>query len=162
MRRPWKWFGIVTDLMIGNGISNIVHELDHNLNILVVLRVTRSLDASQYLSKLVLDPIKGATEDSVRGLFGRGGVTDMNKSARRIDSCASTRSSLSSPKPNLSNRAKAVSIFLFVVGDFCLRVRWVLRWVRVIIPRAASRPSQRKTCGVGRFVNGRAEHIVDE
>ena len=40
-------FGIVTDLIIGNGVSNIVHELDHNPNVLVVLRVTRSLDASQ-------------------------------------------------------------------------------------------------------------------
>ena len=38
-------------------------------------------------------------------------------SARRIDSCPSATSS--SPKPNLFNRAKAVSILLFVVGDFC-------------------------------------------
>ena len=155
-------FGIVTDLIIGNGVSNIIHEFGHDLNILVVFRACHIFDASQYFPKLALDPIEGARKHSVRGRLGKGGITDMNKSARRIDSCASTRSSLFSPKPNLSNRARAVSIFLFVVGDFFLRVRWVLRWVRVIIPRAASRPSQRKTCGIGRFVNGGAEHIVDE
>jgi len=66
------------------------------------------------------------------GIDTRGAkVTDMNKSARRIESAAS---SSFSPDPNLSNRANAASIFLFVAGDFCPRVKYAFRYMRTIVP----------------------------
>jgi len=39
---------------------NIIHELRHNLNILVVFRVTHSVGAIKYPLKLVLDLFEGA------------------------------------------------------------------------------------------------------
>ena len=45
--------------------------------------------------------------------------TDVSNSVRRLDSCPSVTSLSPSSKPSLSHRAKAFSIFLFVIGDFC-------------------------------------------
>ena len=56
-------FGIATDLILGDSVSNIVHEFRHNLNIFFVFRVTRSLDATQDPSKVVLDPFEGTEKE---------------------------------------------------------------------------------------------------
>jgi len=45
-------------------------------------------------------------------------MTDVNMSTRRLWSCTTTV-----PELSLSNRARAASIFLFVVGDFCPHIR---------------------------------------
>ena len=72
MRRLWKRFEIDTDLIIGDSISNIIHEFRYSLNILIVFRVIHSLDSTQHLLKLVLHPIEGARKESVQGWLGRG------------------------------------------------------------------------------------------
>ena len=71
MRDPQKWFGITADLMINDDVSNIIHEFRHDLNVVVVFRVTRGLDTTQHFPKLVLDPIEGAGRGLVQGLFRR-------------------------------------------------------------------------------------------
>ena len=63
MRRPKKQIGIVTDLIIGDCVSNLVHEFSYSLNILLVFRIIRGPDASQEPLKLVLDPMEGARKD---------------------------------------------------------------------------------------------------
>ena len=47
-------------MIINDSVSNIIHEFRHDLNILIVFRVTHSLDTTKYASKLVLDPVEGA------------------------------------------------------------------------------------------------------
>ena len=67
MREPKKQSYSATDLIIGDSVSNIIHEFRHNLNTVVVFRVPRRLNTAQYLSKLVLDPIEGARRGSASG-----------------------------------------------------------------------------------------------
>jgi len=57
--------------MICDSVSNIVHEFRHDLNILIVFRVTRGLDAVQYTLEVVLDPIEDAREESARNWLRR-------------------------------------------------------------------------------------------
>jgi hypothetical protein len=64
MRGPRKWSGITTDLVIGDGVSNIIHQFGHDLDILFVCCVAHSLDAIRDLSELAFDPIEGSREDS--------------------------------------------------------------------------------------------------
>lgn len=55
-----------TDLVISDDVSNVVHELGHMVNILVVSRVIFGLNTIRNCSKLVLDPTEGAGKDSVQ------------------------------------------------------------------------------------------------
>jgi len=71
MRNLWKRFGITTDPIIKDSVLNIVHKFGHNLDILVVFRVTYSLHAIRYASKLVLDLIEVARKESIRNRFKR-------------------------------------------------------------------------------------------
>ena len=120
-------FWLATDLIIGNSLSNAVHEFRHNLNILVVFLGIDGLDSTQDLLELVLDPIKGARKSQYRIDSGGAGATNVDRSSRRFDSCASGASLSSFHKLSLSNRANAVLIFPFVTGDFCLPVRQTFR-----------------------------------
>ena len=60
---PWSQFGSTTDLVIGNGVSNIIHEFGQNMDILVIFCVTRGLDATKYSLKSALDPIEGTEKE---------------------------------------------------------------------------------------------------
>ena len=72
MRESIGTVGAIADLIVGDSVSNIVHEFRYNPNILIILRATRGLNASQYHQKFVLDPIEGARKESVQGwLNGR-------------------------------------------------------------------------------------------
>ena len=52
-------------MIINDSVSNIIHEFRHDLNILIVFRVTHSLDSTQDPSKPVLDLVEGAGKESV-------------------------------------------------------------------------------------------------
>jgi len=71
MRNLWKRFGITTDPIIKDSVLNIVHKFGHNLDILVIFRVTYSLHAIRYASKLVLDLIEVARKESIQNRFKR-------------------------------------------------------------------------------------------
>ena len=87
---------------------------------------------------------------------------DLNKSIRRNTSCASAIFSPSSPTPSLSNRARAVSIFPIVIGDFCQRVKWALQYISTSAPHEASRVCRKRTCGTRIFVKTGVENLIDE
>ena len=55
-----------TDLVISDDVSNVVHELGHMVNILVVSRVIFGLNTIRNSSKLVLDPTEGAGKGLVQ------------------------------------------------------------------------------------------------
>ena len=89
-------------------------------------------------------------------------MTYMSKSARRVDSCV-----LVTPPPSfrtqiLSNRAKAVSIFPFVIGDLCQRMRLASQQGGITIPRGVSEVCQRKTGRTGCSVSSGVEGMIDE
>jgi len=71
MRNLWKRFEIITDRIIKDSVPNIVHKFRHNLDILLVFRVTYSHHAIRYASKLVLDLIEAARRESIRNRFRR-------------------------------------------------------------------------------------------
>ena len=65
-----KLFGIPTNLIVGDSISDIIHKLGSDLEILVVFHVTWGFNATQYLLKLALDPIEGAVNESAQDRLG--------------------------------------------------------------------------------------------
>jgi len=71
MRNLWKRFGVATDRIIKDSVSNIVHKFRHNLDILLIVYVTYSPHAIRYASKLVLDLIEAARKESIRNRFRR-------------------------------------------------------------------------------------------
>ena len=52
------------DLIIGDGVSNIVREFGYNLDILFVCCEAHGPDAVRYLSELAFDPIEGTRKES--------------------------------------------------------------------------------------------------
>ena len=57
-------YRIVTNLVIGDNVSNIIHEPRDNLDVLIIWAVIHSLDAFQHPSKLMFDPIERARKVS--------------------------------------------------------------------------------------------------
>lgn len=54
-------FGVTTDLVIGDGILDIIHKFRRNLNVSIVSRATRRLDAAaqhhlKFVCTLIEDP----------------------------------------------------------------------------------------------------------
>ena len=65
MRGPWKWYRIVTYLVIDDGISDIIRKFRNGLNTFIVPCIARSLDAVRYCLKLILNTIEGTIKKSV-------------------------------------------------------------------------------------------------
>ena len=49
--------------MVGNGVSNIIHEFRHGLNILVASHVAYALFMVGYISELGFDSFQGTRRD---------------------------------------------------------------------------------------------------
>lgn len=57
---------IDADLIVHESISNPIHEIGHDPDIIVISCVTSSFDTSQYRSELALDLTKGTRTESVQ------------------------------------------------------------------------------------------------
>ena len=62
---------LATHLAINDGGSNIVHELGHDLGILIASHVTHTLNTTGYVLEFVLDSFQGAREESMRDQLQR-------------------------------------------------------------------------------------------
>ena len=65
MRGPWKWYRIVTYLVIDDGISDIIRKFRNGLNTFIASCIARSLDAVRYRLKLIPNTIEGTIKKSV-------------------------------------------------------------------------------------------------
>jgi len=57
---------VATHLINSDSIPNIIHEFRNNLNILLILHISHSLNLTQHILKLVLDLFKGAGKGLVQ------------------------------------------------------------------------------------------------
>ena len=71
MRGLWRWYRIVTYLVIDDCVSDIIREYRNGLNAFIVSYIARSLDAVRYHLKLIPNTIEGTIKKSV-GLSNGG------------------------------------------------------------------------------------------
>jgi len=50
---------MITDLIIDDNVSNVLHEFGHDPNVLLVCREAHISNAVRYLSELAFDPVEG-------------------------------------------------------------------------------------------------------
>lgn len=62
---------LATHLTIVDGVSNIIHELSHDLGVPIAPR-THTLNTVRYFSELAFDAFQGTKEDSTEDKMTRG------------------------------------------------------------------------------------------
>ena len=67
----WPSSNLTTHLAISNSSSNVVHELRHDICIIIASRVTRVLHATERVLELVFDSFQGTRENSMFGPIER-------------------------------------------------------------------------------------------
>ena len=65
MRGLWKWYRIVTYLVIDDCVSDIIRKFRNSLKAFIVSCTARSLDTVQFYLKFILNAIKGTRKKSM-------------------------------------------------------------------------------------------------
>ena len=65
MRGLWKWYRIVTHLVIDDCVSDIIRKFRNGLKAFIVSCIARSLDTVRYRLKFILNAIEGTRKKSM-------------------------------------------------------------------------------------------------
>ena len=112
---PWNDLKARTDLVLDNGVSNILREFAHSLNVCIIFPISDRVCSLRNGVYLVLDFFESPEIDGfgVEHRFLRM-ATYSSRTALRSDSSSPSMALL--PKSSLLNLARVDSIFSFIPG----------------------------------------------